>query len=133
MNNDIIKLLNIKDAGINVISVRETTTTRTVELEKEPGFHYCPVCGCRMYSKGIYKRKVNHPIMQDGLRLILQVNQRRCQCSNPSCKEIETDHFSFIEKHRRNTNVSDMLIVNAFRDHTASASAIATASSELPP
>lgn len=125
MNNDIIKLLNIKDAGINVISVRETTTTRTVELEKEPGFHYCPVCGCRMYSKGIYKRKVNHPIMQDGLRLILQVNQRRWQCSNPSCKEIETDHFSFIEKHRRNTNVSDMLIVNAFRDHTASASAIA--------
>ena len=78
-----------------------------------------------MYSKGIYKRHVNHPILQDGFRLILEIHQRRWQCSNPNCKDIETDHFSFVDKRRRNTNVSDYLIVQAFRDHTASAAGIA--------
>ena len=59
MNNDIIKLLNTKDAKINVISVMETATIRTVELEKEPGFHYYPVCVCRMYSNGICRHNAN--------------------------------------------------------------------------
>lgn len=78
-----------------------------------------------MYSKGTYRRNVNHPIMQDGLRLILEIRQRRWQCSNPDCRDIETDQFSFIDKHRRNTNVSDLLIVQAFKNPTASANDIA--------
>ena len=35
MNNDITKLLGIKDADIRVLSIKETTTTRTIALEKE--------------------------------------------------------------------------------------------------
>ena len=53
MNNDITKLLGIKDPDIRVLSIKETTTTRTIALEKKIYIHYCPVCGCRMYSKGI--------------------------------------------------------------------------------
>lgn len=125
MDNDIIKLLGLKESGINILSVKETTKTRTVALEKVITAHYCPACGCRMYSKGVYRRKVNHPIMQDGLQLILEIHQRRWQCINPSCRQIETDEFSFVDKHRRNTSYSDLLIVNAFRDPCASASQIA--------
>lgn len=125
MNNDITKLLGIKDADIRVLSIKETTTTRTIALEKKIYIHYCPVCGCRMYSKGIYKRKTNHPIMQDGLQLILEIHQRRWQCINLDCRHIETDEFSFVDKHRRNTNVSDLLIVEAFRNPCASSSEIA--------
>ena len=125
MNNDITKLLGIKDADIRVISIRERSGTRTIELEKIPCIHYCPTCGCRMYSKGIYRRKVNHPIMQDGLSLVLQIDQRRWQCINPDCGCIETDAFSFVEKHRRNTNFSDFLVVDAFRNPNASAREIA--------
>ena len=125
MNNDITKLLGIKDSGIKVLSIRETSSTKFVEIERKLFLHYCPICNCRMYSKGIYTRKVNHPLMQDGFRLVLLIRQRRWQCCNPECKAIETDKFSFIERHRRNTNVSDILIVKAFKDPEASASSIA--------
>ena len=125
MDNDIIKLLGIKEAGIHVLKVSDTRTSHIVTIEKELAAHYCPVCGMRMYSKGTYKRRVNHPVMQDGRSVILEINQRRWQCTNPECRNIETDQFSFVEKRRRNTNMSDLLIVQAFKDHEASASSIA--------
>ena len=125
MNNNIIEILDIKESGIKVLAVKETNFTRTVTIEKELTYHYCPVCGCRMYSKGIYTRHVNHPIMQDGLRLILEIKQRKWQCSNVACKDFETDEFSFVDKHRRNTNLSDILIVEAFRNPQYSAAQIA--------
>ena len=123
--NIITDILDIKDSGIKVIAVKETTTTKTVTIEKEITFHFCPICGCRMYSKGIYTRHVNHPIMQDGLRLIIEIRQRKWQCSNPTCKAFETDEFSFVDKRRRNTNLSDILIVEAFRNPENSAAQIA--------
>ena len=123
--NNITQILDIKDSGIKVLAVKETTATRTVTIEKEITFHFCPVCGCRMYSKGIYTRHVNHPIMQDGLRLILEIKQRRWRCSNNACGYTETDEFSFVDKNRRNTNLSDILIVEAFRNPENSAAQIA--------
>lgn len=125
MNNDITKLLSIKDAGINVLSIKEAHGIRFITIEKEAGMHFCNACGCRMHSKGIYKRTVNHPVMQDGLQLKLIVHQRRWQCTNPDCRQIETDEFSFIDPYRRNTNFSDLLIVEAFRNSFSSASEIA--------
>lgn len=123
--NHITEILDIKDSGIKVLAVKETNSTRTVTIEKELTFHFCPACGCRMYSKGIYTRHVNHPIMQDGLRLILEIKQRKWQCSNLACKSFETDEFSFVDKKRRNTNISDILIVEAFRNPQNSAAQIA--------
>lgn len=125
MDNHITKLLDINDSDIHVLQIKETATTKTVVLEKQLTFHFCPVCGARMHSKGIYLRKVNHPILQDGKQLILNIRQRRWICSNPACKNVETDEFSFIEKGRRNTNLSDLLILDAFRDPNLSAAAIA--------
>ena len=110
MNNDITKLLDLKDSDIKVLQINEKNSVRTVVLEKELTVHFCQACGCRMYSKGIRKRFVNHPIMQDGFQLVLEIHQRRWQCSNPDCRDIETDHFSFVDKRRRNTNISDFLI-----------------------
>lgn len=123
--NHITELLDIKDTDIKVLSVKETTSTRTVTLEKQLSLHYCPVCGCRMHSKGIYTRHVNHPIMQDGLRLILEIKQRRWKCTSPTCDCVETDEFSFVDKRRRNTNLSDILIVEAFRKPENTAAKIA--------
>ena len=125
MNNDITKLLDLKDSDIKVLKVNKSNSVCTIVIEKEPVAHFCQACGCRMYSKGLYKRHANHPIMQDGRRLVLEIHQRRWQCSNPDCRDIQTDRFSFIEKRRRNTNASDFLIVQAFRDPTASAAQIA--------
>lgn len=124
-NTNLLDILDIKEAGINVLAVKETSATRTVTIEKAISVHYCDLCGCKMNSKGYYMRHVNHPIMQDGFALILEIKQRRWQCTNSSCKNIETDEFSFVEKRRRNTNLSDLLIVEAFRNPELSAAQIA--------
>jgi len=125
MDNNIIEILDIKDTGIKVLSVKENAKTRTITLEKEISIHYCDLCGCKMNVKDIYLRHVNHPIMQDGLTLILEIKQRRWRCTNPTCKHTETDEFSFVDKRRRNTNLSDILIVQSFKDPQRSAAQIA--------
>lgn len=125
MDYDIIKLLGIKDSCIKVLEIKESSTTRTVTIEKELFAHFCPACGFRMYSKGRETRTVNHPVMQDGLKLTLKIIKRRWQCTNPDCRAIESDEFSFVDKYRRNTNISDLLIVNAFKDPCLSAREIA--------
>ena len=125
MNNDITKLLHIEDDGIRVLNSYDKGDVRTYVIERIPDLHYCPVCGCRMYSKGINKRRVKHQILQDGYKLILEVHQRRWQCQNPECKEIISDEFSFIEPRRRTTNLNDILIVNAFKDLEKTAAQIA--------
>lgn len=125
MDNHITQLLGIKDDGIKVLQIKDTAKTKTITIERIPTLHFCPHCKCRMYSKGIYTRKVNHPILQGGVRLILEVRQRRWQCQNSACKHIETDEFSFVNKYRRNTNTSDFLIIDAFRNPLSSAKEIA--------
>lgn len=78
-----------------------------------------------MYSKGIYERTVNHPIVQDGLPLVLKVQQRRWRCNNPACGHTMNDEFIFLEARKQNTKMTDMLIVDAFRDANMTASKIA--------
>lgn len=123
--NNIIKFLHIEDDGIRVVNTYDKGNIRTVVIERIPDIHYCPICSCRMYSKGIRKRTVKHQILQDGYKLILEIHQRRWQCNNPECKEITTDQFSFVDPKRRTTNLQDILIVNAFKDLEKSAAQIA--------
>ena len=59
-DNDIINLLGIKDSTIKILSVTAKGTEKTVEFEKRMELHYCPLCGCRMHSKGVYRRRINH-------------------------------------------------------------------------
>ena len=69
-----------------------------------------------MHSRGVKKRKINHPILQDNYSLILILNQRRWRCTNPQCLYDISESFRFVDKQRRTTNATDMLIVNAYRD-----------------
>lgn len=123
--DNIIKFLNFEDSDLEMLDHRIEKGHRIVTLQKKPTPHFCPVCSYRMHSKGIYPRTINHPVMQDGLQLVLIVNQRRWQCTNPACREIITDEFSFVEKRKRNSKLSTILIVDAFRDSTLTAAKIA--------
>ena len=123
--DNIIKFLNFEDDGLEVLDQRVEKGKRIVTLQKRPEPHYCPICLTRMHSKGISPRTINHPVMQDGLQLTLIVNQRRWQCTNPACKNIIADEFSFVERYKRNTKLSTILIVDAFRDPNMTAAAIA--------
>ena len=123
--NSITELLNLEDADIFISDICIQGTTKTLTLETKLYAHHCPSCGYRMYSRGIKKRTIKHPILQDNYELILILKQRRWMCTNPECKYNISDSFKFVNKSRRITNASDMLIVYAYRDLMETTAAIA--------
>jgi transposase len=77
-----------------------------------------------MHSRGVKKRTIHHPILQDNYSLILILKQRRWRCTNPDCLYDTSENFKFVNKQRRTTNATDMLIVDAYRDLLETSSSI---------
>ena len=123
--NSITELLNLEDADIFISDITISGTKKILTLETHPIIHFCPICGFKMHSRGIKTRTINHPILQDTYELILKLKQRRWRCTNPQCSYTANETFNFVNKRRRVTNATDMLIINAFRDLSISASSIA--------
>lgn len=123
--NDIIILLDLEDSNLNITDVTITGNKKYVTLETDPTIHFCPVCNFRMHSRGTKTRTINHPILQDTYQLIIKLKQRRWRCTNPICKYESSETFNFVNKYRRNSNATDILIVNSFRDLSNTAVKIA--------
>lgn len=123
--NRIIELLDLEDSDIIVSDIQVKGTRKTLTLETSPSIHFCPQCGFRMHSRGIKKRSVSQPILQDGYELILLLKQRRWRCTNPDYSYEANEEFHFVSKNRRITNAADILIVFAFKILSESASSIA--------
>ena len=114
--NSITDLLDLEDTDIIISDIHIQDQTKTITLETPPVARYCPSCGYRMHSRGVKKRTINHPILQDNYSLILILKQRRWRCTNPECLYDTSESFRFVNKQRRTTNATDMLIVNAYRN-----------------
>ena len=123
--NSITELLNLEDSDIFISDTNIQGNIKTLTLETKLYTHHCPSCGYRMYSRGIKKRTIKHPILQDGYELILILKQRRWMCTNPECRYNISDSFKFVNKSRRITNASDMLIVLVYRDLMETTASIA--------
>lgn len=119
-------LLQLKDAeGIDAKILRSDASQIILELQRPIEPRFCPICGFRMYSKGIYTRTVKHPFMQDNRLLTLKLKQRKWKCQNQECGYFVKDEFSFVSKNRRVTDATDILIVQQFKDFNLSAKQIA--------
>ncbi len=123
--NSITELLDLEDADIFISGITISGSTKFISLETHPRSHFCPLCGFRMHSRGTKTRTINHPVLQDSYELVLKLRQRRWRCTNPCCLYTANESFNFVDKRKRNTNATDMLIIKAFRDLSVSASAIA--------
>ncbi len=123
--NSITELLNLEDADIFISDISILGTKKVLTLETRPETHFCPICGFKMHSRGVKTRTINHPMLQDTYELVLKLKQRRWRCTNQQCAYTANETFNFVNKRRRNTNATDMLIINSFRDLSASASSIA--------
>ena len=124
--NSITELLNLEDSDIFISDIAIQGTQKTLTLETTLYSHYCPSCGFRMHSKGIKNRTIKHPILQDNYELVLVLKQRRWKCTNPDCNYDISDSFKFVNKRRRTTNATDMLIVYAYRDLMETSASIAS-------
>ncbi len=123
--NSIIKLLDLEDTDIIVSNIKVEGTQKFITLETAVTPHYCPSCGFRMHSRGIKSRKISHPILQDGYELILHLKQRRWRCTNPECLYESNESFRFVNRSRRSTNATDMMIILSFKDLNETAASIA--------
>ena len=123
--NSITELLNLEDSDIIISDISIQGTTKTLTLETTPCTHFCPSCGFKMHSRGTKRRTIKHPILQDTYELILILKQRRWKCTNPECCYDISESFKFVNKRRRTTNATDMLIVDAYRDLMETSSSIA--------
>lgn len=123
--NNITELLNLEDTDVTITDISIQGTTKTLTLETHPSLHFCPACGFKMHSRGIKKRTIKHPILQDNYELILVLKQRRWRCTNPECNYDISETFKFVNKHRRTTNATDMLIVYAYRNLMETTTSIA--------
>ena len=123
--NSITDLLDLEDADLCITETQIQGQTKTITIETKAVAHYCPNCGYRMYSRGVKKRKVNHPILQDNYSLIIILKQRRWRCTNPECLYDISETFKFVNKRRRTSNATDMLIVDAYRNLTETSVSIA--------
>lgn len=123
--NSITELLNLEDSDIFISDTSIQGNIKTLTLETKLYAHHCPSCGYQMYSRGIKKRTIKHPILQDGYELILILKQRRWMRTNPECRYNISESFKFVNKSRRITNASDILIVLAYRDLMETTASIA--------
>lgn len=123
--NSITELLDLEDTDVKICDIQIQGQTKTIYLESPPVAHFCPSCGFRMHSRGIKNRKINHPILQDNYKLVLILKQRRWRCTNPDCLYDISDSFKFVNKNRRTTNATDMLIVYAYRNLLETSASIA--------
>ena len=116
MNNDIIKLLNFNPDEIEITDIEIVERTKIIHIKKKLVPTYCPLCNTRMNSKGITHRNVNHPVLQDGYKLILELSERRWYCQNTACNYHYTDDFTFALPKQRQTNITPLLILNELKD-----------------
>lgn len=114
--NHITDLLDLEDADIIISGIQIQDQTKTLTLETPPTAHFCPSCRFRMHSRGVKNRTINHPILQDNYSLILVLKQRRWRCTNPECLYDISESFKFVNKQRRTTNATDMLIIGAYKN-----------------
>lgn len=114
--DDIIKLLDLEDENVFVSDVQIAFNTKYITVESRLTEHHCPQCGYRMHSKGIRHRTVRHPVLQDGYKIVIDLKERRWNCTNSDCKYYCTDNFKFVSKKKRTSNATDVMIVNAFRN-----------------
>ena len=123
--NSITDLLDLEDNDVIISNIDVQGQTKVLTLETPPTAHFCPVCGFRMYSRGVKKRTINHPILQDNYSLVLILKQRRWRCINPDCHYSTNESFKFVNKSRRMSNATEMLIVSAYKDLMESSTSIA--------
>ena len=123
--NTITELLNLEDSDIYVSNIQIIDTKKIITVETPVSIHFCPQCSFKMHSRGIRERTINHPVLQDGFECIIKLRQRRWRCTNAQCGYTVNEAFHFVNKRKRNTNATDMLVINAFRDLSASATSIA--------
>ena len=118
-----MSVLNIHDPSIVIPKVETIDDVKYIYIQRNPVPTFCPVCHSRMHSKGLYTRKINHPILQDSTKVFLILKQRKWFC--PVCRHYENERFSFVERCKQSSNFTPLMVINCMKDLQKTTSAVA--------
>ena len=123
--NIIADLLELVDEDSSVTSYDCDGPIKKITITKNLHPRFCPNCGTRLHSKGLFQRHPNHPVLQPGYELDITLVGRCWKCPNTTCGYPCTDQFNFIETGKKNTKLVKLMIVKEMKDITLSCSQIA--------
>ena len=123
-NKDLFTLLNLpEDDSLLVSDISLVDGIKYIHVSRKPSVHYCPFDNRKMHSKGIYKREIIHPILQDSTNIHIIVHQRKWKC--PHCKKCMNESFPFLERYKQSSNITPLLVLNAMKDLNRTTASIA--------
>ena len=125
MTDYISDLISLGDPSAKVTDVITDNDIKYVFIEKKDCCMFCSFCGSRMKSKGKRTKEINHPVLQDGFKLILAVSVRKWRCD--VCGAYDHDHFTFVEDGKRNSNLVPLMILDKMKDLNVTARQTAAA------
>ena len=103
---DFIDLKDCEDVDVKDVIIDDDNRTKTIVMERNYSAMFCPECGQRMYSKGFYTRHINHPVLDDGYRVIIELRQRKYRCTNQECNTYINESFNFVGANKRTTYIT---------------------------
>lgn len=113
-SDDLTRILNLADSDVRVKEIEETADSLIVYVEKAFPNNICPECGCKAESKGPRIRQVNHPILQDGRKCLINLISRKWHCK--SCGAYYYDQFGFVEKGKQNSNIIVLQVLDKMKN-----------------
>ena len=123
-DSDIFLLYNLPhDGTFKILKVEIDANIKYIHIARDPVPTFCPSCGFRMHSKGINKRKINHPVMQDTTHVYLILHQRRWKCTG--CGSEINESFSFVDRYAHSSNLVFYYVCEAMKDLSRSTASIA--------
>lgn len=111
------------DGTFKILKVEIYANIKYIHIARDPVPTFCPSCGFRMHSKGINKRKINHPVMQDTTHVYLILHQRRWKCTD--CGSEINESFSFVDCYAHSSNLIFYYVCEAMKDLSRSTASIA--------
>ena len=118
MKSLIFSLLSLDSKDAEILEYDENGSILTITLSINPVDVFCIKCGCKMNSKGLQKRKLKHPILQNGFTIIIVYLQRRYKCKH--CNYQTNQEVKFATKSKQLTRFTYINLCNDLRNLTVS-------------
>ena len=74
---------------------------------------YCPNLFLQNALKGIYKRKIKHPVLQDGTCIIFIIEPKeKLKCTN--CSTYVNEDFPFFQHYSNPSDITPLLVLEGY-------------------
>ena len=113
MNNDIIKILNLKESDIEAISSYIDNNVLYINLKLTRKVMSCPYCtNSKIKIKDYRIQEINHPILNN-MNCVIRYNRRRYKCD--FCGKTFAEDNDFISANHRSTDYIVLSVMNKLR------------------